>query len=286
MSYRQVKVCAGIGDNIWLLQKLINAKERFAFELPDGKPQRGKQIFDLLPSVSASATYVPGLSYATVDENNIQKAYALFKDIPSSTKDFFLTCNKHLEDGKRIEEFFPDLDTSFRIDWKTDQYKLNVDTNFPDHTKYIGIYTSSYSTLRNWGFWNERKWFDLIHMINKLDKGYVFVIIGAMWDIDVVRKLVQLLSAHKIKFINTVGEPLGSVIEIMKRLHYFFSFPSGLGILAPTVGCPVTMYYPEHLKLMMNAWADPKDISSGLYKGCQFCEPHQSYGWCIENGKI
>lgn len=281
---RTIKVCSGIGDNIWLLMKLINAGEQFHFQLPAAKPQRGKQIFDLIPEVSVSCEYVQGMKHRQTLEQNAQRYSNLWGTI--TAKEFFLSCNTHLEVGKRLERFLPDLPISFRIPWTTKNYALNVQTNFPPRSKYIGLYGSSYSTSRAWGFWDEHKWLELAKMIYRHDPSYVFVIIGAEWDLDLGRNLVQLLYDAGIPFINTIGEPLGAVIEIMKRLTYFFSFPSGLGILAPTVSCPVTMFYPKHLKPMINAWASEEDIGTGLYKGCLFCEPDAIFKWVVENGKI
>lgn len=280
MNYRKISVCSGIGDSIWLLQKLINAGEQFEFLLPDSKPQRGKQIFDLLPQVASSANYIPGLSYRKLLANNIHSRVSFWKDVTQT--EFYLSCNEHLEHGYRIEDFFPDLKTSFLIDWDTADYVDNVLISFPSRKKYIGLYGSAYSTARAWGFWDEHKWFELARLIHRLDPEYVFVIIGAEWDLDLGRNLVQLLAEEKIPFINTIGESLGTVIEIMKQLTYFFSFPSGLGILAPTVKCKVTMFYPPHLINMMNTWASPADIESGVYKGCQFCEPETIFKWVAD----
>lgn len=277
---RKINVCAGIGDNVWLLQKLVNAGERFDFELSSAGPQRGKQIFDLLPQVANSATYVPNLPYKKVQANNVQNRVSFWKDVHQT--EFYLSCNEHLERGHRIEDFFPDLKTSFIMDWTTAGYVMHAIKNFPRHKKYIGLYGSSYSTSRAWGFWDEHKWMELVRLIHRRDPEYVFVIIGAEWDLDLGRNLVQLLAQEKVPFVNTIGEPLGAVIEIMKQLTYFFSFPSGLGILAPTVRCKVTMFYPPHLLHMMNAWASPADIESGVYKGCQFCEPPAIFKWVTD----
>jgi ADP-heptose:LPS heptosyltransferase len=284
---RTIKVCPGIGDNIWLLQKLVNAGEQFRFQLPDGKPQRGKQIFDLLPSVSGNCEYAK-IKTNMVESQNIQNRFKNWKDIKA--KDFYLSANKHLEAGKRIENFFPDLPTSFRIDWDTDRYSAQAHNwtygGFAQPRNFIGLYGSSYSTSRAWGFWNEHKWLELAKMVYRHNAYSVFVVIGAEWDLDLGHNLIKLLQAERLPYVKVIGEELGLVIEIMQRLKYFFSFPSGLGILAPTVGCPVTMFYPKHLSLMMNAWASEEDIESGNYKGCQFCEPEAIFNWAIDNKKI
>jgi hypothetical protein len=282
---RTINVCSGIGDNIWLLMKLVNSGEKFNFNLPDGKPQRGKQIFDLLPSVATSTKYVK-MKTDLVERSNIQQKKKKWAEIKADT--FYLSSNKHLEAGHRIENFLPDLPTSFRIDWDTEQFHHRAMQIIADcfPWEYIGLYGSSYSTTRAWGFWDEHKWLELAKLVYAYSPGSKFVIIGAEWDLDLGRNLVKLLEKEGIPYINTIGEPLGVVIEIMKKLKYFFSFPSGLGILAPTVACPVTMFYPKHLNLMMNAWASEEDIDSGQYKGCQFCEPAAIFDWVVENKKI
>jgi ADP-heptose:LPS heptosyltransferase len=126
----------------------------------------------------------------------------------------------------------------------------------------------------------------LIDKINKHNPDYKFVIIGASFDTDLADQLIKLVERFGIHYSRVIGQSLGYVIEAMKRLKYFFSFPSGLGILAPTVSCPIAMFYPPSLSNLINTWADPNDIKTGLYKGCLFCEPEQILNWCIKNKKI
>lgn len=279
---RTIKVCAGIGDNIWLLMKLLNSGERFHFQLPNGQPQRGKQIFDLLPQVAASASYVPGLSYKKLAQFNVQNVHKTWRRIQA--REFYLTCNEHLEHGHRLEDFLPDLPLSFRIPWQTHEAAAEFVSSLP--TKAIGIYGSAYSTQRAWGFWDEHKWLELIQLVHRHDPEYTFVIIGASWDLDLGRNLVALLEHHRIPHLNTIGRNLAEVVEILKRLHYFYSFPSGLGILATTVGCPVTMFYPPHLEPMILAWPSLEDVESGNYKGTLFCEPREIFDWTVKYRKI
>lgn len=275
---KQVVVPAGIGDNIWILMKLINAEEEFCFNLPNSHPQRGKQIFDLLPQIGI-AQYRSNIPFALIKRNNSERAFRVWRNI-QKLNHITLEANTHLEEGKRIESWLPDLNVTFKIDWQTSEDdKENVATGFNNTTKYIGIYCSAYNTQRSWGFWDENKWLQLIKLCGK---DYTYVIIGAQWDIDLGRNLVKLLKREKIKYIDTIGKGLGEVVEIMKILHYFFSFPSGLGILATTVNCPVAMFYPKHLTHMINAWASHADIETGAYKGCLFCEPDEIYKWCKE----
>lgn len=279
---KNITVAAGVGDNIWVLQKLIQAQEQFNFIIPGNNPRRGKQVFDLLPQIG-TAQYGDPMPFAHIKRKNAQAAFGTWHNI-KKFHDFTLEANTHLEHGKRIEQWLPDLPTTFRIDWATTQADKYYGATIPENA--IGIYGSAYSTQRAWGFWDEKEWLKLIKLCGP---DYTYVIIGAEWDTDLGRNLMALLAKEKIKYVNTIGQSLGTVIEIMKRLHYFFSFPSGLGILATTVNCPVTMFYPNgrnsgaDLRPMINAWAAPEDIESGIYKGCEFCTPEQIFKWCKEN---
>lgn len=285
MQHREIKVCAGIGDSIWLFQKLINSGEKFNFKLPDGKPQRGKQIFDLLPSVVASSEYVSGLSYKILELYNIQKSVPLWSKIKD--RSFYLSCNSHLEKGNRLEDFLPDLPITFKIDWNTSTEDSDTAKQLlPAPDTYIGFYGSSYSAQRSWGFWNERGWFQLIKMFHERDPHLVPVIIGADFDGDLGGRLIQLLQDADIPHVNTIGQPLSVVIEILKRLAYFIGFPSGLSILNETLGKDTFMFYPSHLKLMMNTWAEPSRIESGAYKAAQFCTPEVAFSWINNEFKL
>lgn len=291
MTNRKIIVPAGIGDNIWLLNKLINTGERFDFYLPDGRPQRGHQIFHLLPMVTNSVSYISGIgSYKKIKEQNIQAkpGRSNWADIVEGK--FYLTANEWLEAGKRIEGFLPDLDMTYQMPWQTDRHVETVDNiirkDYGTYPVMIGIYTSAYDTVRSWGFWDEHKWLELIMKVREVYPWAVFVIIGADWDIDLNKNLMKLLEDKEIPYIKVIGEHLGVVVEFMKLLKYFFSFPSGLGILADSLNTPLTMFYPPHLEKMINAWAQPEHIKDGTYKGCLFCEPQQIFDWVIENDKL
>lgn len=284
---RVIKVCPGIGDNIWLLMKLVNAGERFIFHLPNGKPQRGKQIFDLFPQVAAAAEYVPGSKKVKdISANSISKDVNQFSLI--TPKEFYLSCNEHLEQGRRIENFLFDLDTTYFLNYQTsNEQKHEAGRLLSNRSrKYIGIYGSSYSSARAWGFWKEDGWFELIEKLYRYNEDFTFVIIGADFDMDLSSKLIRLLDAKKIPYVNTVGKDLGTVVEVLKKLHYFIGFPSGLSILNETLGKNGVMFYPPHLSKMINTWAHPDRIASGDYKGCLFCPPSKIVDWIIANKKL
>lgn len=280
---RTIKTNPGIGDSLWILQKLINCGEQFNFQIHDGKPQRGKQIFDLLPQIAASCEYVPNLQYSIVGPRNIQRQLKNWKQIRMN--DFFLSANEHLESGTRIEAFLPDLRTSYELPFQTQQWETEVKNRF-SAGPYIGIYASAYSTARNWGFWDEHGWLKLIKLLRGLIPEATFVLIGAEWDAELAGNLRAQLQRNSIAYISTIGQPLGYVIEMMKVLSYGFYFPSGLGILSGLLHRPSVMFYPPALPKLACTWADPAIIEDGSFKECQFCTPEKIFQWVKEVYKL
>ena len=280
---RVIKVCAGIGDNIWLIQKLLSTKEKFIFKIAADEPKRGKQIFDLTPDIVAHSKYDGSFTSLGPIDSGIQNTKNRWADVDEV--EFSLSANTHLEHGYRLEWFMPDLPTTFRVPWKTEQYRYEAEELLPKGTPYVGLYGSAYSSTRHWGFWGAKEWCDLaINVRNVVDP--VFVIIGAKFDLDLAGELGSHLANRSIKQVSLIGKPLGLVIEVMKRLSYFFSFPSGLGMLSTSVGCPTLMFYPPHLEKMINAWAEPESIMNGLYTGALFMPPVEALKMALENGSL
>lgn len=277
---RSIVVPSGIGDFLWLAMKLVNTGEKFDIVIPESKPQRVHQLASLMPYLINSVKFQNGLSYKKINTGNIQNTTKNWKGIKQNS--FYLSANRHLEQGKRIETFLPDLDTSYTLDYNTTENDISTAKVFCSGLEdYIGIYCSSYAGSRNWGTWQEKEWFDLITLMGK---DYTYVIIGAEWDTDLADKLKHLLGGYN--FVCTIGQPLGLVIEVLKRLKYFIGFPSGLSILNETLGKDGLMFYATAIKSIINTWADPERIKNGNIKECLFTEPKIVYQWLKDNNKV
>lgn len=276
---RTITACPGIGDNIFLFQKLINQPEKFHWRISSGSPQRGHQIFELLPQLTESFQYIPDAGYNKVKRHSYKGKWA------KAPQNFYLEANSHLETGARIEQFLPDLKTSYVLPYVTSEEAKNTATILKGWTvKTIGIYTSAYSNARHWGGWYAKEWLELIGLIQKHDPSYKFVVIGADYDIGIPEEIMAALKPED--YINTIGQPLPVVLEILKRLDLFIGFPSGLSILNETIGAKKTlMWYPQHLERLINSWPDPERIKNKQYKGCIFCEPEKIFTWMTQNWK-
>ena len=285
---RSISVPSGIGDSIWLLSKLINTGEKFSFNIPNGIPQRSKQVFDLLPDLVHSSQYVPGLSYRKLASENIQNNFKTWKHITAPK--FCLSMNHHLESGNRIEEFFPDLATSYVLPWKTQAFAAEVAIAFPPDRKYVGIYGSSYSTSgpNGFGFWQVAEWVQLVESIHKVRPDITFVQIGAAFDLDLSSDIATVLTKKKIPFKTVVGYGMGYVAELMKILSFAFYFPFGLPIFSESLGnaSDCIMFYPQGISGIMGGWASKKRIEAGNITEQLFNTPDFVFDWFRDEYKF
>jgi len=278
-SYRSIIVPPGIGDFLWTGQKLLSTGEKFHIIMPDGSPQRGHQLQQLLPDLIASHEYRPGLSYKKIANENIQNKKKQWSQIKE--REFYLSANAHLEAGRRIEEFLPDLPTTYQLTYATTDKDVSKAAKilYDNQKRYIGIYTSAYSNARNAGGWSMLEWFKLIRLIHAKNRDICFVIIGAPYDVGITEELTEEMRKSHIPFVNTTGEPLGVVIEMMKRFSYFIGFPSGLSIINETLGKDGVMFYMKKDAGIINTWADKERIAAGSIKECLFCPPDVIFDW-------
>lgn len=279
---KTIKVCAGIGDNIWLL-KAIGSTGKYNYCLAGDEPKRGKQIFDLMPEIVEQSYYGSHGSSDVIRDNEALRVKC-FADIKKDN--FFLSINHHLEDGKRIEEYFPEIDMLKNLPIESSEHEEEAVRLLPDGNNYYGIYMSCYSILRHWKFWKENEWIDMIEKFYAEDNTAVFVMIGASFDIDLATNVCKILAERSIPYIGVIGQPLGLVCEIFKKLKYFLSFPSGMGILSTELGAPTYMFYPSHLEKMINAWARQDMLDSKKYYGSLFCDVNTAFNWIKNEYKL
>lgn len=278
-TVRRITMHPGLGDAIWTFQKLINQKEQLHIIMPDGQPQRGHQLAELLPGLIAGHEYVPKLNYRKIKDQNIQNKKKRWEEIKENV--FTLSANEHLEAGHRIEEFLPDLPTSYRLDYTTTvmHKKTAAEILSNQNRRYIGIYTSAYSNSRNAGGWEMPEWFKLMRLLYSRCKDITFVIVGAPYDVGITEALIKELGEYNIPFIDTTGKGLPVVIELMKHFSYFVGFPSGLSIINETLGKDGVMFYMLKDKGIINGWAEKKRIEDGSIKECLFCKPEKIFDW-------
>jgi hypothetical protein len=283
---RTIRTVSGIGDTLWMIMKLEGTGEKFHWRLTAEQPQRGHQIFEVLPQTAASVNYDISFGAHQALTRNIEQQIKTWKEI-GNRDSFYLAANWHLEAGHHLTGWLPDLPINYYPQYQTQAYVEQANTLLSDKkAKYIGCYGSSYSTSRHWGGWMEKDWELLITELRRRDNTITPIIIGANWDIDMAKNLIGRLEALHIPYIRLIGEKLGLVIEIMRRIRYGFYFPSGIGIIGGTLGVPGTMWYPKHLDPMRGKWCDPALTKSGVFNEILFCTPQEMLKYVDERGGI
>ncbi len=283
---RTITVPAGIGDSVWLLQKLVNVKEKFCFTLPGGEPRRGKQVFDLLPSIVQNCQYSNSLiPYRKIKEKNIQNRHKRWSQIHA--QEFYLSCNHWLDTGNRLVDFLPDLPLTYTLPWvipqKSKESAANLTRKLHEKKKHIiGIYPSSMTTSKAFAGWQLKEWMELIELLYKAAPKTIYCVIGAEWDRDLTNQIVTQCIARKIPVYDCVGVELGYTMEMMQQFTYAFYFPSGLPILNESLPRPSNgvMFYPTALQLMINKWAPEERTRTNALKECVFCHPAEIFTWC------
>ena len=259
--------------------------KKFNFKIARDTPKRSKDIFNLLPTIVNSAEYDEGFDSSNVLNNNMCSNGQTYKDLDSS--DFYLSINHHLEEGKRIEDFLPDLKTNYSVQFDTKPFKRIVDASMKKKkVNYIGIYASCYSVLRHWNFWQQQEWVELCELIYANNQNVVFCVIGADFDIDLGTNIMLRLKEKKLPYLDCFGNHIGITIEIIKRLQYMVSFPSGIGIISTNYKIPTLFFYPPHLKKMQYAWASQEMIEDKSYMPVGFMQPNKAFEKIIHEYKL
>lgn len=286
---RTITTCPGIGDTLFLFQKLINQPEKFHWKIWDGikngqqaQPQRGHQIFELFPQLVETFEYIPNAGYKRIKRDSYCGSWAM-----APINEFTLEANSHLESGKRIESFLPDLEPCFLLPFP-DGEKIEVDTS----KKLIGIYTTSYSNAQYMAGWLIDEWKELIQLIRDYNSDFHFVFVGAWYDDGLSQEIMKRMP--KEWFTDLIGKTnLLQMVWLMRQFYCFVGFQSGLMIMSELMAARQTvMLYSHALEEMMDTWPDPKRIEDASYKGCTFgtakrpLKPEQLFNWLKDYNKI
>jgi len=266
-----VGVPSGIGDVSWVYSKLCNVGERLEYEVADGWPYRTTQFLELLPGVS-KASYGPfrydeimAFEHATgiVDHPTWARCRIVRDRI-------VLAAHHHLEMGRRLEDWLPDLPTSFHYTInipREDQEKAYAALR-PLRAPLWGISAASYRGSEAWKTWGRPEWSRFLRMF-EAETGGTIILLGGFWD-----DLTHALATEG--WPELVGKTsIGTAIEILKHLDGYIGFSSGLGILRTVLNKRVFMMWPEHQIELSTSWAPPDMLESGRYAASQWLDPNE-----------
>lgn len=268
----QIGVPSGIGDISWAYSKFCTLAEPFDYLVADGWPYRAKEYMEMLPKVK-SVEYGKFEYQDILEFEDHQRAsknpltsWGAIQSLNGST--VLVQPNLHLERGKPLADWLPDLNTDYHYPMQISADALNEATQLLACAEgAVGISCASYRGAKAWKTWEYLEWKALCdHLVRS---GFRLVFMGGGWD-----DLTRVIAAEFENHTDLVGKTTFEVAcAVHKMLPFYIGFSSGLGIIRTVLGLPTMMLWPDHQQPLSTSWADPVDLSSRRYVATPYMEP-------------
>jgi ADP-heptose:LPS heptosyltransferase len=282
----ELSVPPGIGDISWVYSKVADlAKEReIGFRICSNPPKRSSDYVDLLPNIKNlgyTGGHFPDIKgrLLTKEEN--------IADLPDGQYAVFL--NNMLEQGAKLADIFPSMPTKYHYEMNVpDRCKIAAAEYLSsmDGTPKIGFYASSNAHRSEFQFWTPGEWAIFVGTVASMYPKASLIAIGASYD-DRSYETYGVLKHNGANVTSVLGQTdIGTTLEIIRGLDFFFAFPSGLGILADVIDTPCQMWYwPGKItERFINSYADPKNVESGRHANLFYCSMSDSLNFFMKNG--
>lgn len=274
MKTYKIVVPAGIGDVSWLWSKLSTIDDaQFEIFSPNTYPQRTKVFCDTLAKAKGG---LGNHSYRDIMVWGSNKGRDSWQETVNSFGEdefIYIQANEHLGQGKRLEEWMPDLGVDFH-------YGFNFDFKEPYFTEegpYMALHMASIKGIRAWKAWLPEMWYAFLQAIHKDFPDIRFVILGGTWDIDTASELIGLADG-KLDLTDLTGKTtIKEAIRILDSVDYYIGYSSGLGVLSNVLWTPSTSLWPSHQSELIYSWPDPRMIESRDYMGFVYDAPERIY---------
>lgn len=263
-----VGVPSGIGDVSWIYSKLMHVG-RLRYEIADGWPYRTVPFLELLPRVSSAAYGKFNYQDIIAVEQCNYGSNPRWGDINANGFErVLIEANRHLEMGRPLAEWLPDLPT---------EYHYPIITKEEDNLRAVqllknlepplwGISAASYRGSEAWKTWGHPEWSTFLKQL-KAEAGGSIVLLGGFWD-DLTATLADE------GYYDIVGKTsVGTAVEVLRLLDGYIGFSSGLGVIHTVFNKPTFMLWPDHQVELSTSWADPEMIANQRYMTSLWREP-------------
>lgn len=257
---------SGIGDWSWLLSRLYSVRDQIeCWHVAEGWPNR---TVPYIETCGFQAVYDPAVTYTTILRDMQINDWTTWEKIQKAAdagrEQFLLAPNLHLEMGRRLEDWLPDLpppEYHYPLAGTViEQMKANLAVESLPRP-LIGISCASYRGAEAWKTWTATQWIDCLRRI--MAEGWNPVLLGGSWD-DCTADV-----ADELKVPNLVGKTsIGTAIEIQRRLDSYIGFSSGLGVIRTVMDKPVMMLWPAanpDQRPLSTSWVPPAMLESQRY---------------------
>lgn len=298
---KAIHLCApsGIGDISWVYSKIRHlpamiGKQVLLSVSGRDKPNRGGDFIQLLPDVRWGGYLDDRESWQVIsqcwppDWMDHWGVGCFHHDFPQN-----ISPNIFLEMGGKLKDWMPKLPTDYHYAINTDEYRAEADKLLDmQKAPFICVYVSNRSKetqkTGGWFLWDSTEWVDfLVCILNtEIAKNATLVMLGAEYDTDKTMEVAEgLFKRAAVVPVVVLGKPLGLALEVMRRCHYGFWYPSGLGILGNVLRVSGVMLLPWILKGLEEAYADPVDIGLQKYRAWADPSPADVLDWFLRRGQ-
>jgi ADP-heptose:LPS heptosyltransferase len=275
---------AGVGDVSWAWSKLYHRRGAIdVIEVCDGWPQRTVPYLEcLFPSVDTSPHFGYGdFNYQTIQlftkSNGIQNPTweHLWENFEGHHR-VLLEPNEHLELGRRLELWMPDVATEFHYPLYTahaaQSMREKLHRAFSDAgakgEMLVGISCASYRGSEAWKTWGVDEWRFVLQKM--LSRGYQPVLLGGFWD-DLTYTLACELNLPELVGKTSMAE----CVELLRILPAYVGFSSGLNVIRTVVDRPAFALWPDHQQELSTSWVPPHMLESHRYVASLWRDPEQ-----------
>lgn len=262
---------SGIGDCAWAYSKLKHAG-RLSYEVADGWPYRTVPFLELLPEVAAATygqfTYQEIIAFEQVQQIGNGTRWG---DLAARGWDrCFLEPNRHLEMGRPLAKWLPDLPTDYHFPIHTQLAQRARADALLEHLPrpLTGISAASYRGSEAWKTWGYPEWARFLAML-QAEVGGTIVLLGGFWD-----DLTATLADDGYPCL--VGKTdVGAAVECLKYLDHFVGFSSGLGMVNTILWGKTFLLWPDHQVELSRSWACPEMLETGTYDVSLWRDPEE-----------
>jgi Glycosyltransferase family 9 (heptosyltransferase) len=250
---------AGQGDWSWIWSKLCHVADEIAeVRVPSGWPNRTVPFIELC---GLKADYLD-IDYPTIQANMAVhgcETWAGYREHPACG--MAVSANRHLELGKPLAEYLPDLPTDYHYPLPVTQEDIDVAARLTQDLPrpLIGISCASYRGSEAWKTWGRGEWTDCLQRMQA--EGLTPVLLGGFWD-DLTHYVATNLSLPDLVGKTSVAE----CVAVLNALDGYVGFSSGLGVIRTVLRKSSFMLWPEFQCDLATSWPDPEDLETGKYE--------------------
>lgn len=270
MSYRVIAP-SGIGDVSWLLSALWSVRDQIeSVNIVDGWPHRTGPYVDLVgfPSEYVPVSYPMILGFESdhgINADAKDRTWAKISNL--QVANLLLEPNKWLENGKRLEDWLPDLECEFHYplhvkDADRERAAKVLTKALNDHPMkdgpVVGISCASYRGAEAWRTWQLEEWKDMLRRIMSI--GWRPLLLGGNWD-DLTYAVAMDLELPDIVGKTSVPQ----MVAVMESLDSYIGYSSGMNVIRTVLDKPAMALWPEFQNELRNSWAPQHMLDDHRY---------------------